>query len=123
MDLLEFLGYELPKPLDENVDLTKTQRYFSDLERAVDSAQKACCGSEEEGIVEEVDSINDEMDWVTSHFYDLVEAYSNQESQIYELESLVDGLTQEVHSRMTEEEIKEFEQAQIIAKLKAKEST
>ena len=122
MDLLEFLGYELPKSLNDDIDLSKTQRYYNDLDRAIDGAQKACGYSEDEQLIEEVDSIDSERSWAGDHIHALIEAYSNQESQIYELESLVSYLTDEIQSRMTEEEIKNYEQAIILAKLKAKES-
>mgnify|MGYP001821495314 CR=1 FL=1 len=123
MDLLKFLGYELPKQTSEEVKLDDAQRHFTDLERAIDNAVKACGYSNDDYLIDEVDTINSERNWANDYVYSLIEAYSNHESQIYELEALLDYLVDEVHSRMTEEEIKEFEQAQIMAKLKAKEST
>lgn len=96
-------------PLDD-VDVTKAERYFKDLERAIATAVKDTKYSEDTVAIEAIGDIDCELGWAASYVHDLIQFYDDATSLLDEYRSVM-------KSRLTEDELHDLNTINVRNKL------
>lgn len=99
-EVMEAEEIKIPK----EPDYRKVDRGYNDLERAISSATKNISYSEKEELVENIETIESELNWFSGEWEEMRDYAENAENIIHEMGNEIDSLLRSLYYRMDEDE-------------------